>query len=972
MIVKRTAPFSKIVAFIRASQAACCRPQKSWRRWPPVLLALFCLHRADAADLSYANLQEPIAGDQGLQILSPNLLDLVLINTKQPDPARVDSWDWVDDLGNFVLPNVSSVRVMVNGQINTVTGIGFKRRPLYAPLAAWDVRVGNELYLQLSNPLLDGQSVQVINDGTLWPTNMPFTAVVDPLRYSPAIHVNQEGFLPTYPKKAMIGYYLGNLGEMPIPATNFSIVNAKTGAAVYQGALTLRPDVGFVYTPTPYQVVYEADFTSFTTPGAYRVQLPGMGASLPFRIDEGIGMDFARTYALGLFHQRSGFDVDMPFTRFTHAADHTAPAIVPTNAAGPNAFTWTTIASYASQINTDNPPQTAPWLTNPAAQLYPFVNQGPVDVTGGHFEAADYSKVAWNMAQTIHVLVFAADGLPGVGALDNLGLPESGDGISDVLQEAKWEADALVKMQDADGGFYYMVYPRDREYESDVLPENGDPQVVWPKNTASTAAAVAALTQCSSSPRFKNAYPQAASNYLAVAQRGWSFLTNAIAVHGSSGAYQKIIHFDDEFTDQDDLAWAACELFLATGDPQYRTRLQALLPDPSDPVTFRWGWWQMYACYGNVLRDYATAVSSGRLAAGQLDPAYLAKCITVITNWGNANLLWSQENAYGTSFPDYTKRVRSAGWYFSTEQAFDMVVAYQFNPNAAYLDAILRNLNYEAGCNPINLTYVTGLGWRRQREIVDQYSANDRRVLPKIGVPVSNLQEGFFWTWTYGAELSALCSPSDGAATAPYPIYDRWCDFWNVTTEGSTVDTVRCFAATAWLAAQTAVAGQPWRWTNATIIAPTAPRLPGQPLTVTLQVADTNLSSARIVWEARDQQPVFAGLSYTLTPILSDAPYWIEAEVQWPDGRRSFATNSVSVSTNAPPQLSNPRRFVGGGFAFQLAGIPQATYFILASTNLTSWVAIATNMLPASGVVQIADPGASAFSYQYYRALRAP
>ena len=48
------------------------------------------------------------------------------------------------------------------------------------------------------------------------------------------------------------------------------------------------------------------------------------------------------------------------------------------------------------------------------------------------------------------------------------GLPESGDGKSDLLQEAKWEADFLAKMQDADGGFYFLVYPREREYEIDV------------------------------------------------------------------------------------------------------------------------------------------------------------------------------------------------------------------------------------------------------------------------------------------------------------------------------------------------------------------------------------------------------------------------------------------------------------------------------------------------------------------------
>ena len=50
--------------------------------------------------------------------------------------------------------------------------------------------------------------------------------------------------------------------------------------------------------------------------------------------------------------------------------------------------------------------------------------------------------------------------------LDNLGIPESGDGISDVLQEAKWEADFLAKMQDTDGGFYFLVYPSEPRIRS--------------------------------------------------------------------------------------------------------------------------------------------------------------------------------------------------------------------------------------------------------------------------------------------------------------------------------------------------------------------------------------------------------------------------------------------------------------------------------------------------------------------------
>jgi lysophospholipase L1-like esterase len=917
-----------------------------------------------------ADVQTPAVGDHALHILAPNLLELFRVNSKQPDPAHVDSWDWVDDQGNFVAPDLSSVRVIVNGQTNAIISAGFKRRALYAPLLVRDLRIGNQLYMRLNNAIAEGDSVTVINSGAVWPTNMLFAAVAYPLRYSPAIHVNQEGYLSAYPKKAAVGYSLGNLGEMIIPTNKFFVVTTQN-AVMFQGTLTLRPDVGYNYTPIPYQNVYEADFSSLTTPGEYFLKVPGMGASLPFRVDDGIAMGFARTYALGLFHQRSGMEESMPFTRFTHAADHLAPSSVPTNASAPFAFTWQTVSNYSSEVNSDNPPQIAPGLTNYNAQLFPFVNQGMVTVPGGHFEAGDYNRVTYNGAQLIHTLVFAADSLPGVGALDNLGIPESGDGISDVLQEAKWEADFIIKMQDADGAFYYSVYPQYREYELDVLPENGDPQVVWPKNTGCTAAAVAALAQISSSPRFKQAYPQAASNYWAKAKFGWQFLTNAIANYGLDGAYQKVQHFDDDFTHHDELAWAACEMFLASGDAQFQSKLFEWFPDPTNPATFHWGWVRMYGSYGNAIRDYAFAVSSGRLGTGQIQQSYLAKCINVITNCGNDLLGWSADNAYGSNFPDLTKAYRGGGWYFSPAQAFEMITAYQFNPDARYVDAYLHNLNFEGGCNPVNISYLTGSGWKRLRNVVDQYSLNDRRAFAKDGVPVSNIQSGFRPVWTYGWELGGLSFPGDYVDTAPYPYYDRWCDDWNVSTEGSTTDTARSFAGTAWLAARTSLAGQPWRFTDATINVP-ASSLPGQAVTVGLNVADPNVGLAKIVWEASGQEPSFGGQTYTFTAGPQAGAYWVEAEVQWPDGRRAFATNTVTVSTNAPPQLSNPQKVPGGGFSFTLAGSPLATYIIQATTNLASWNSIATNTLPASGVLTITDSQAAAISRRYYRAFRAP
>ena len=119
-------------------------------------------------------------------------------------------------------------------------------------------------------------------------------------------------------------------------------------------------------------------------------------------------------------------------------------------------------------------PQTAAAMTA-NTQLFPFLRQGAFDTSGGHHDAGDYSKYTINSASLVHYLMFAVDSLAGVAALDNLGIPESGDGISDVLQEAKLESDYLAKLQDADGGFYFLVYPHDRAYESNVLPDHGVP-----------------------------------------------------------------------------------------------------------------------------------------------------------------------------------------------------------------------------------------------------------------------------------------------------------------------------------------------------------------------------------------------------------------------------------------------------------------------------------------------------------------
>lgn len=782
---------------------------------------------------AWYSLAIPTNGQLSTVMLTPTIAEASLVQVKPPDPAP--------------LP--------VEPEFIVQTNEGIKRRVLYAPLAVRDLRVQTSIYIQSPLPFN-------------WPAGL-----------NPALHVNQIGYMPALPKKAIVGYYLGTLGELQIPTNVFQIIDTGTGACVFTGTLTLRQDVGYSYTPKPYQNVYEADFSALTTPGQYRLAVPGMGYSLPFAINDGVAATIARTYALGLYHQRSGTNNVLPYTRYTRGVDHVAPAQIPVT----NSF-----VDYT--LNQDSGGQ----MTNVGASFYPFVNQGTVDVSGGHFDAGDYSKYTVDVAYLIHDLLFAVDNLPGVAALDNLGIPESGDGISDVLQEAKWESDFLAKMQDADGGFYFLVYPVDRPYELNVTPDHGDAQVVFPKNTVSTAAAVAALAEMASSPAFKTVWPQTSSNYLAQAVRGWQFLTNAYNKYGRAGAYQKITFYGDTFADRDELAWAAAALYAATGDTNYDNELRTHTPNPNDAQYRQWTWWSMYAGYGCAFRDYAFAARSGRLPVSALNPTYVAACEGEVRFAATNAMNYSAKMAYGSSFSDENKGPRTGGWYFSGEQTFDLAAAYALEPKADYIEVILRNYNYELGCNPVNMSYVTGLGWNRQHQIVDQYAQNDGRALPPDGIPLGNIQAGYDWLQLYGSELSAMSVPSDSTNVAPYPYYDRWSDTFNTTTEFSTYQQAKSLAAAAMLMAGSNIGKQAWNSAFATVRGIPVTTPVGSTLTLSASAPGLDLRPARITWEGFEQDPGI-GAVYKISPKHPGAQ-WIEMEALMPDGRRVFAQTNFNAS----------------------------------------------------------------------------
>jgi len=136
----------------------------------------------------------------------------------------------------------------------------------------------------------------------------------------------------------------------------------------------------------------------------------------------------------------------------------------------------------------------------------------------------------------------------------------------------------LIKMQDADGAFYYSVYPQDREIRTRRVARNGDPQVVWPKNTAlhcggggrASAMRVVAAVQASVSAGREQLLGKGAVRVAISDECDWRAT--------ASTAVSKIQHFGDDFTHRTNWPGRPVKCSWPTGNTQYQQKLSSGFP----------------------------------------------------------------------------------------------------------------------------------------------------------------------------------------------------------------------------------------------------------------------------------------------------------------------------------------------------------------------------------------------------------
>jgi hypothetical protein len=855
----------------------------------------------------------PSPGDKELLVLTPEILQVGLVTggsdwskAAHPFPRLLGANDVP------VLPPLDSWKISSRADAKPgveVVRQGLWRMPVFAGYHEFDLRVEWRIFLEIKPALSPGDTVMLENN-ELFPPGTQLRAAASAERVNPVFHVSDFGFAPANPKFAFVSYHLGTLGEMEwAPPADASLLNAH-GVEVLKVLPVLHSSPDWEFD----QHVWRIDFSALREPGLYQLALPGLGRSQSFRIENDTLLIAPRLLAGALYVQRSGWTKSPPFTRYAHEASHTRPAAVP-DASSDFRATNKHLAAMAGK-NTDPKTQTAPLFQSVDDGLYPFVRRGEVDVSGGHYDAGDYSKYTINSAQLIHYLAFAVDHFPGVAGVDNLGISESGDGVPDALQIALHEVRFLLKMQDEDGGFYFLVYPRDRPYELDVLPERGDPQVVFPKNTASTAAAVGALAQLAASPVLKRHDAKLAAACKDAALRGYGFLRGAREKFGFEGSYQTISHYGNFSGHKDEWAYAMAALFALTGDKKFEQELMEVWPDPTSPETKRWGWWGLPESFGAAARVYAFCEKPGFLPEGSRDASYFARVESVIHETAGTWLDLSDADAFGVPFSRAAKRQKRAGWFWVMEPAVDVASAWLLRPETKFVARCQKALalwaGFEGGGNPLNQPYFTGIGRHWRRNAVNRITLNDDRKLAVPGIPIGNIVSTPHNLRPYQIEGRAALRGWFTPSLETFPFYERsGTDAYNVREEWTIATGGRLLAGHLFRLGQVEeAAGAPVGIREFSIeMSPENPRVgdrvrfqireatqesgpdggaempPGSP--------DHDAHAPLIIWEWIGREPA-TGRTAEFS-IQKSGTQRLEVELLWPDGWRAAAVKEFVV-----------------------------------------------------------------------------
>lgn len=443
------------------------------------------------------------------------------------------------------------------------------------------------------------------------------------------IIANQVGYYPDSQKTTV----LRNVTD----ETTFDVVDAATDEVVYTGSIVSNPNK-----TASYEENWYGDFTAVTEPGTYYIKAGNLNASYPFTIGEEVYSDLLDDAVRMFYLQRCGCAVEDE--SINHTACHTELAAI-------------------------------------------YGTEETIDVTGGWHDAGDYGRYVVPGAKAAADLLLSYEKNPTLFS-DESGIPESGNGIPDILDEVRYELEWMLKMQDpTTGGVHHKVSCAD--FPGYIKPdEETAPLIVTPVSTTATGdfAAVMAMAY----ENYLAMEPQFAEVCLAAAKNAYAFLENnqelifANPVGINTGAY-------NDTDDTDERYWAAAQLYKATEEQAYQDDFL------SYDICTGMGWASVgdYGNFAYVSMDanktdavkYQAISESLNRRAGELAAASSAQNYSISLStydWGSNMTVADNANLF--------------------------VYADSIDKAAAYKTVAEDHLNYLLGVNPLAKSFVTGYG----------------------------------------------------------------------------------------------------------------------------------------------------------------------------------------------------------------------------------------------------------------------
>ncbi|WP_245942068.1 glycoside hydrolase family 9 protein [Sphingomonas gilva] len=505
-----------------------------------------------------------------------------------------------------------------------------------------------------------------------------------PLRADPpplVFDLNQLGFLPDSPKRAVFPH-------MSAEPVKWSVIDA-TSAVVLSGETQPRPkDAALGYHP------HVIDLSALRTPGkGYRLAA-GNSTSNPFAISADLYRPLAHDALSYFYHNRAGTPI---LARFAGGERWARPAGHPEER----------VTCFAGEDNRGN--------------RWPGCGY-TLDVTGGWYDAGDHGKYVvnggialWTLLN-LHELRQARGGAP-VFADGSHPIPEAGNGVSDLLDEARWEMEFLLAMQvpegarlrvpvgqktnqrplvftDIDGGGMAHHKIADERWTGLPMRPDRDPETryLYAPSTAATLNLAATAAQCARIWRGIDAAFSA--RCLEAARRAWAAAERnaqvyAVGDFNGSGGYG-----DSDVSDE--FFWAAAELFATTGEAVFEKALRAS-PHFAAPVDKEPGW-PSVAPLGKI--TLALIANSQPQKQALIDAADRWSAEARATTYGIPYA--SDRYAWGSNSN-------------LLNRAIILALAAHWTGEARYRGHVIDVMDYLLGRNPLGRSFVSGYGARPMR-----------------------------------------------------------------------------------------------------------------------------------------------------------------------------------------------------------------------------------------------------------------